>query len=100
MVSLGHALYKSDIYVKPPSAKLTYVLMMNAESYINKVMVSEIIGEEIAKFSKRMIEIISHPQWEVIRQIRFDWDLTEIQDEYCFSVRNVTLLNALLTLKI
>ena len=45
MVSLGHALYKGDIYVKPPSAKFTYVLMMSAESYINKLMVSEIIGD-------------------------------------------------------
>ena len=34
--SLGHALYKGDIYVKPPSAKFTYVFMMDLESYINK----------------------------------------------------------------
>ena len=61
ILSLGHALYKGDIYVKPPSASFTYVSMMSAESYINKLMVSEIIGEEIVKFSKRMIEIISHP---------------------------------------
>ena len=84
MVSLGHALYKGNIYVKPPSVKFTYVLMMGAESYINKLMVSEIIGEEIVKFSKRMIEIICQPECEVIGQIRFDWDLIEIQDEYCF----------------
>ena len=35
MVSIGHALYKCDIYVNSPSAKFTYVLMMSAESYIN-----------------------------------------------------------------
>ena len=34
---LGHALYKGDIYVKPPTAKSTYVLMMNVESYVNKM---------------------------------------------------------------
>ena len=50
-------------------------------------MVSEITGEEIVKFSKRMIEKISHPQGEVTRQIGFDWDLIEVQNEYCFSVR-------------
>ena len=61
--------------------------MMSAESYVNKLIVSEIIGEEIVKFSKRTIEIISHPQCEVIRQIKFDWDWIEVQDEYCFSVR-------------
>ena len=37
MVSLGHALYKGDIYVKPPFAKFTYVLMMSVESYINPI---------------------------------------------------------------
>ena len=37
MTSLGHALYKGDVYVKPPTAKFTYVLMMNVESYVNKM---------------------------------------------------------------
>ena len=63
-------------------------------------MVSEIIGEEIVKFGKRIKEIISHPECEVIRQIRFDLDLTGVQDEYCFQWENVTLLNALFTQRI
>ena len=44
MMSLGHALYKGDVYMKPPTAKFTYVLMMNVESYVNKIMVSDAVG--------------------------------------------------------
>ena len=86
MSSLGHALYKGDIYVKPPSAKFAYVLMIDVESYINKLMISDVIGEEIVKFAKRIIEIMCHPECEVIKQIKFNWDLIEVKDGKCFSI--------------
>ena len=86
MISLGHGLYKGDIYVKPPSAKFTFVLMMNVESYINKLMISDLIGEDVAKFCRKIIEIMCHPDCELIRQIKFNWDLIEVKDGYCFSI--------------
>ena len=86
MISLGHELYKGDIYVKPPSAKFTFVLMMNVESYINKLMISNLIGEDVVKFCRKMIEIMCHPDCELIRQIKFNWDLIEVKDGYCFSI--------------
>ena len=100
MSSLGHALYKGDIYVKPPSAKFTYVLMMDVESYINKLMISDVIGEEIVKFARRIREIMCHPECEVIKQIKFNWDLIEVKDGKCLSISNRDFINALLTSKI
>ena len=86
MSSLGHALYKGDIYVKPPSAKFTYVLTMDVESYINKhkLMASDVIGEEIVKLAKRIIEIMCHPECEVIKQKKITWDLIEVKDDISF----------------
>ena len=86
MISLGHGLCKGDIYVKPPSAKFTFVLMMNVESYINKLMISDLIGENVVKFCRKIIEIMCHPDCELIRQIKFNWDLAEVKDGYCFSI--------------
>ena len=60
MMSLGHALYKEDVYMKPPSAKSTYVVMMNVESYVNKMMVSDVVGKDLVKFCRKIIEIMSH----------------------------------------
>ena len=88
MSSLGHALYKGDIYVKPPSAKFTYVLTMDVESYINKLMASDVIGEEIVKLAKRIIEIMCHAECEVIKQKKFTWDLIEVKDDIFFSISN------------
>ena len=99
MSSLGHALYKGDIYVKPPSAKFTYVLMMDVESYINKLMISDVIGEEIVKFAKRIIEIMCHPECEVIKQIKFNWDLIEVKDGKCFSISNRDFIECPIDLK-
>ena len=86
MMSLGHALCKGDVYVKPQSAKFTYVLMMNVESYVNKMMVSDVVGEDLVKLCRKIIEIMSHHECELIPQIRFDWDLIELKDGYCFSI--------------
>ena len=87
MMSLGHALYKGDVYVKPRSVKFTYVLMTNVESYVNKMMVSDVIGEYLVKFCRKIIEIMSHHECELIPQIRFNWDLIEVRDGYCLSIR-------------
>ena len=50
MMSLGHALYRGNVYVKPPTAKFTYVLMMNVESYVNKMMVNDVVRKDLVKF--------------------------------------------------
>ena len=85
VMSLRYALCKGDVYVKPPSAKFTHVLMMNVESYVNKMMVSDVVGEDLVKLCRKIIEIMSHHECELIPQIRFDWDLIEVKDGYCFS---------------
>ena len=54
MMSLGHALYKGDVYVKPPTAKFTYVLMMKVESYVIKMMVSVVVEEDLVKFCEKL----------------------------------------------
>ena len=47
-------------------------------------MISDITGEEIVKFAKRIILIMCHPECEVIKKIKFNWDLTEVKDGRCF----------------
>ena len=86
MMYLRHALYKEDVYMKPPTAKFTYVIMMNVESYVNKMMVRDVVGEDLVKFCRKIIEIMSHQECELIPQIRFNWDLIEVKDGYCFSI--------------
>ena len=94
MSSLGYALYKGYIYVKSPSAKFTFALMMDVESYLNKLMASDVMGggggggAEIVKFTKRIIKIMCHPECEVIKQIKFNWDLIEVKDGNCFPISN------------
>ena len=100
MISLGHGLYKGDIYVNPPSAKFTFVLIMNVESYINKLMISDLIGEDVVEFCRKIIEIMCHPDCELIRQIKFNWDLIEVKDGYCFSIGRSDFIECPLRVKI
>ena len=80
MMSLGHALYKGNVYVKPPSAKFTYVLMMDMESFVNKMMLSDVVGEDLVKLCRKIIEIMSHHKCKSIPKSRSNWDLIEVKD--------------------
>ena len=49
-------------------------------------MVSDVVGEDLVKFCRKIIEIMSHHECELIPQIRFNWDLREVKDGHCFSI--------------
>ena len=101
MIFLGHGLYKGDIYVKPPSAKFTFVLIMNVESYINKLMISDLYGEDVVKLCRKIIEIMCHADCELIRQIKnLIGTLLQLKMDIAFQSADVILLNALLRVKI
>ena len=73
--------------------------MMDVESYINKLMISDIIWEETVKFAKRIILIMCHPECEVIKQIKFNWDLIEVKDGKCCSISNRDVIKYPIDLK-
>ena len=62
-------------------------------------MISDVIGEEIVKFAKRIIEIMCHPECEVIKQMKFNWDLIEVKDGKCFSISNRDFIECPIDLK-
>ena len=57
----NHALYRGDVYVKPPEAKAAYVEMMDVSIYINKLLVNQILRAIILKHLIFRVEGLAYP---------------------------------------
>ena len=81
-----HALYRSHVYAKPAKATVTYSKMMDVKSYLHKLLANEPLRESIIKHFQLLEHILSHPACEVIQQLKFELDLIEVSNGYCFTV--------------
>ena len=82
-----HALFRSQIYVKPAGATFTYVRMMDVTSYLHKLLSNNCLREGVMKHFHMLEKFLSHPACEVIRQLQIDGDLIEVSNGFCFSLR-------------
>lgn len=86
MKMCDHVLYRGFVYVKPPEANVTLVKMMDVESYLNKLLATDAIREEILKYFARLLKVMAHPACEIIEQLQFDYDLIEVTGGRCFNI--------------
>ena len=82
----NHALHRGDVYAKPTDATTAYLRMMDVGSYINKLLVNEVLRAKILKHMTTLIKILSHPACEIIKQIEFDFNLIEVSNGYFFKI--------------
>ena len=60
--------------------------MMDPESYLNNLMASEALREEILKHMNSLVKLMSNPECELFPQIKINFDLTEVDDLKFFSI--------------
>lgn len=73
-----HALHRGHIYAKPVEASVTYVKMMDVDSYLNKLLATDAIREQVLKFFRQLSNVLAHPACEIVKQLTFDLDLIEV----------------------
>ena len=81
-----HVLYKGMVYCKPKDASFTFVEMMDPESYLNKLLASEVIREQVMRHMNALLHVMSNPQCEVFPQIKIDFNFIEVNSGYCFKI--------------
>ena len=81
-----HVLYRGDIYAKPDIAIFTFVRLMDAEAYLNKLLVSPVMREGILKHYQMLLRLMKNRECEVFPQISFDFNLIEVEDGKCFKI--------------
>ena len=74
------------VYVKPKTAKFTFVQMMDTERYLLKLMASSALREGILKHLTTLHKFMSNPACEFFPQLTLDLDLIEVQEGKCFKI--------------
>ena len=93
MKRLGYALYGGKVYKKCDKAKYTYAYKCEVEAYVNGLAANELFKARLLKDMKRVIEILANPFCEVIRPLRVDYNLIEVNDGRCWSIKERRFLD-------
>ena len=83
-----HALYRSDVYAKPENSTFAYVKIMGVSSYLHKLLANEALHDKLVQHFQAVERHLLHPACEIISQIKFDYDLIEVSNGYCFSIKS------------
>ena len=81
-----HVLYKVMVYCKPKDASFTFVEMMDPESYLNKLLASEVLREQVIRYMNALLRVMSNSECEVFPQIKIDFNYIKVSDGYCFKI--------------
>ena len=87
MKRLGYALYGGKMYKKCDKAKYTYSFKCEVEAFVNSLAANELFKARLLKDMKNVIEILANPHCQVIRPLCVDYNLIEVNDGWCWSIK-------------
>ena len=73
---------------KTRGASFTFVKMMDVSSYLLKLLVNELLRDELIHHFPTVERTLAHPACEIISQIKFDVNLIEVSNGYCFCIKS------------
>ena len=65
---------------------------MGVSSYLHKLLANEALRDKLVQHFQAVERHLVHPACEIISQIKFDYDLIEVSNGYCFSVKSRTFI--------
>ena len=87
MKRLGYALYGGKVYKKCDKTKYTYSFKCEVEAFVNSLAANELFKARLLKDMKKVIEILANPHCQVIRPLCVDYNLIEVNDGWCWSIK-------------
>lgn len=87
MKSCQYGLYRGKVYKKLDKAKYTYAFKCEARVFVNTLASNEHFKARLLREMKKVIEILSDPYCEVIRPLNINYDLIEVMNGQCWSIK-------------
>jgi len=87
MKRLGYALYGGKVYKKCDKAKYTYSYKCEVEALVNSLAANESFKARLLKDMKKVIDILANSHCEVIRPLCVDYNLIDVNDGKCWSIK-------------
>ena len=73
--------------------KIHHSYKCEVEAYVHGLAANELFKARLLKDMKRVIEILANPFCEVIRTLRVDYNLIEVNDGRCWSIKERRFLD-------
>ena len=89
-------IYRSQVYARLDGATFTYVRMMDVSSYLHKLLANDCLRDGVMKHFQLLQKFLAHPACEIIKQMKFNNDLIEVSNGFCFSVNQRRFIPCLL----
>ena len=86
MKTLDYALYKGKVYKKCEDAKYTYSYKCDVKAFVNSLAANKSFKSRLIRDMKRVIDLLSDSDCELIRPITLDYNLIEVNQGYCWSI--------------
>ena len=86
MRRLEYALYRGTVYKKSEGATYTYSYKCDVKAFVNSLAANESLKARQVRDMKKVIDILTGPDCEVIRPIVVDYNLIEVNEGKCWSV--------------
>ena len=93
MKRMEYALYLGKIYKKCPTAEFTYAYKCEIKAFIIFLAANESIKARLLKDMRKVIDVLGGPYCEVIRPICADYNLIEVNEGQCWSVKDGCFLS-------
>ena len=87
MKRLGYTLYGGKVYKKCDKAKYTYSYKCKVEAFINSFAANDSFKARLLKDMKKVIDIRANPHCEVIQPLCVDYNLIEVNNGKCWSIK-------------
>ena len=81
-----HVFSSGWVYRKPKEPSFTFVEMMDPESYLNKLLASEVLREQVMRHMNALLCVNVKSTVRSFPQIKIDVNFIEINSGYCFKI--------------
>ena len=75
------------VYKKCDKAKYTYSYKCEVDAFVNSLVANELFKARLLKDMKKVIDILSNPHCEVVRPLCIDYNLIEVNEGQCWSIK-------------
>lgn len=82
-----YALFRGKMGKKLPSALYTYAYKCVVRAFVNSLAANQYFKARLLKDMRKIIDILSDPDCEVIRPISIDYNLIEVNGGHCWSIK-------------
>jgi hypothetical protein len=87
MKALQYGLYRGKVYKKVELAKYTFTFKCEARVFVSTLASNEHFKARLLREMKKVTEILADPYCEVIRPLTIDYNLIEVMNGQCWSIK-------------